>query len=610
MNCNKQIEREGGKGGENLREKIWIILGCLVLLVGMVVLNVTIVEQRSLHKNKQENVMEDGTRRNVWIIKGEGQELTAIVNGEKRTFPLKQNIEKIESVVADLKIKKGTVTRILLKEDRIKGKILAMEEDLIKIDGYGSVPMEKEFRVYALYKEQVEELGKNTLPLGSETVDFFVAKGKISAGLLLEEPSRQEIRVLIRNGESEYFSGLKLTATTDFVVKNGKKESTHKKNEPVTISKSQGKEGRMVITPKGEGKVTLLSVKKSSGTPSYRGTIEITQTKKGFQVVNELPLEQYLYAVIGSEMPVSYGLEALKVQAVCARSYAYNQMLQNGCGAFGAHVDDSVDYQVYNQVPECRETVEAVDATAGQVLTYKGKGITAYYFSTSCGMTASVNEVWQGEEVLPYLQGGVQREKKIEMDLSKEEHFKTFIQNKEFESYDANFPWYRWEVSCSGEQLGGSIEENLPERLEKSPENILVQQKDGAYAKKKVSSIGTVKKIEVMKRGKSGVLCTIRICGSQETIKVTGEYNIRKLLAPGNSTIHRKDGTQVEGMELLPSGFFYIRQEGENIVFVGGGYGHGVGMSQNGVKTMADQGKTYEEILAHYYPQTSLHTEP
>ena len=63
-------------------------------------------------------------------------------------------------------------------------------------------------------------------------------------------------------------------------------------------------------------------------------------------------------------------------------------------------------------------------------------------------------------------------------------------------------------------------------------------------------------------------------------------------------------------MELLPSGFFYIRQEGENIVFVGGGYGHGVGMSQNGVKTMADQGKTYEEILAHYYPQTSLHTEP
>ena len=162
---------------------------------------------------KQENVMEDGTRRNVWIIKGEGQELTAIVNGEKRTFPLKQNIEKIESVVADLKIKKGTVTRILLKEDRIKGKILAMEEDLIKIDGYGSVPMEKEFRVYALYKEQVEELGKNTLPLGSETVDFVVAKGKISAGLLLEEPSRQEIRVLIRNGESEYFSGLKLTAT-------------------------------------------------------------------------------------------------------------------------------------------------------------------------------------------------------------------------------------------------------------------------------------------------------------------------------------------------------------------------------------------------------------
>ena len=74
-----------------------------------------------------------------------------------------------------------------------------------------------------------------------------------------------------------------------------------------------------------------MSVDRSYGTPSYRGTMEFTKAESGILIVNDLLLEDYLCRVVPSEMPVSYGLEALKAQAVCARSYAYKQIEENAC---------------------------------------------------------------------------------------------------------------------------------------------------------------------------------------------------------------------------------------------------------------------------------------
>ena len=122
-------------------------------------------------------------------------------------------------------------------------------------------------------------------------------------------------------------------------------------------------------------------------------------------IVNELPLEEYLYAVIPSEMPTYYGLEPLKVQAVCARSYAYRHLIANSLSSYGAHVDDSVSYQVYNNIEENEDSVLAVKDTYGKVLEYDGDVITAYYFSTSCGHTTSVEDVWANGIATPYLTG-------------------------------------------------------------------------------------------------------------------------------------------------------------------------------------------------------------
>ncbi len=121
------------------------------------------------------------------------------------------------------------------------------------------------------------------------------------------------------------------------------------------------------------------------------------------------------------------------------------------------------------------------------------------------------------------------------------------------------------------------------------------------YESKPVSTIGTVKDVLTGKREKSGILSEIILVGSEGTIKVKSEYNIRTLLAPINDEVTKQDDSTASKLSMLPSAFFVMDKTGKNITFHGGGYGHGVGMSQNGVKAMADSGKDYEEIIKHYY---------
>ena len=107
----------------------------------------------------------------------------------------------------------------------------------------------------------------------------------------------------------------------------------------------------------------------------YAGTIEVRSTENGYTVVNELPLEEYLYAVVPSEMPSSFSPEALKTQAVCARSYVYMQLMRADLAAYGAHINDSTSYQVYNKVEKDKGICRRCGCDmAGEVLTWNGKG--------------------------------------------------------------------------------------------------------------------------------------------------------------------------------------------------------------------------------------------
>lgn len=146
----------------------------------------------------------------------------------------------------------------------------------------------------------------------------------------------------------------------------------------------------------------------------------------------------------------------------------------------------------------------------------------------------------------------------------------------------------------------------MRERYEVNPTQIQVRQKDGTYKSRKVSDIGDIQNIYVRQRGEGGVVTFVEIEGTKETVRVYTEYNIRTLLIGEDTVFERKDKKKVTGLSLLPSGFFYVEKKGDSFVFYGGGYGHGVGMSQQGANTLAGQGKNCLDILTFYFPNTNV----
>jgi stage II sporulation protein D len=132
----------------------------------------------------------------------------------------------------------------------------------------------------------------------------------------------------------------------------------------------------------------------------YSGTIEVWKGKQGLYVINEVPLEEYIKGVVAAEIKESWDMEALKAQAVVARTYAVYQKLKAGKDV-PYHLTSTVLSQVYKGPSPSPAVTKAVDETRGEIVTYEGKPIVAFYHSTSGGMTEDAGEVFQ--QSLPYL---------------------------------------------------------------------------------------------------------------------------------------------------------------------------------------------------------------
>lgn len=572
---------------------------------------------------------------NVWIKKGEGITLDAFVNGIDKSFTAEYNLStSIEKVIGDITITNKKIVQISVKPDMIQGKVLRTGDDFIEVEGYGEIPLEEDYKIYKIYGTlSMEPTG--SILVGYENTDFIVSGGKISAALITENIKAENIRVLIETTDykSIYHKTVSFTATEDFTVSNKDTSKEYKAGDTVTIEPGDAllEKGRITVETATEtGKIQLLSVERSSGNPKYRGSIEIAEDDNGLLVVNELTLEEYLYAVVPSEMPTKYGEEALKVQALCARSYAYKHLMANSLSIYGAHVNDSVEYQVYNNIAENEDSILAVKDTYGKVIEYNGDVINALYFSTSCGHTADAASAWSNNTDLPYLSGKLllaqadgegsdtQNEAAdLYKDLSSEENFKNFITSTDVTTYDSSINWYRWKVTMSVKEIKKVIDNILANRYKANPEAILTmtsEAKDGkeaVFESIPVDTVGTIVDITVLKREASGMISELLIKGSENTIKVRSEYNVRALLAPTYDTLSRLDESEVDNMKLLPSAFFTIDKKEKSgklssITVTGGGYGHGVGLSQNGVKGMVDSGMEYEEIVKYFYEGTEL----
>lgn len=315
-------------------------------------------------------------------------------------------------------------------------------------------------------------------------------------------------------------------------------------------------EGSLLLDGKEEG-IEILSIERAENPPVCKGTLEIKKTEGGLLLINQLPLETYLEAVVPSEMPASYEIEALKAQAVCARTYARKHMEEKELEAeYGADVDDSVNYQVYaNFLPKERSSL-AVKETAGQVLRQNGELISAYYFSTSAGAT-STDEIWGADQAAPYL-------KSVSC------------------SFDAEEPWSRWNVEIPWSKLNeraGTLE----------------------------GCSGQLLTLQIVKKNQSGAVTGLLVTTEGGSSQLSQEYEIRQFLSPKGCTITEMDGCKTEGGVLLPSAYFSLASVPENCFMItGSGYGHGVGMSQTAANAMAKEGYTCEEILNYFFKNIQI----
>lgn len=545
---------------------------------------------------------------------GGKQYLLVYVNSGMQKFPMAGENganSDIKECLCDITLTDEGVVKLTDHTNELtEARVTSYADGLVMIDGYEEpFYLSEEFNVYKTNGAFKASQSAGTL-IGYDKLSLYLKDNMLEAAILTEDIHSKNIRVLISNTDyTGYYHGeVAVSADTDYTITYGEVVEEHKAGERMLFSNGseQLKSGSARITSKEEdGKITLESVKRQSGSPSYRGTIELTRNDKGVIIVNELPVEEYLYGVVPSEMPVTYAEEALKAQAICARAYAYRQMQSDNFAEFGAHLDDSISTQVYNNVPEDERAIFAVDDTYGVVPCYDDEVIEAFFFSTSCGTTSSNSAVWGGYQE-PYLLDTMENEINDLANMSDEENFRNFIDgNLGTDFIEADEPFFRWSVGYTNESMTNTINSHLYERMSAMPEYILAKNSNGSYEKKSIKTIGDVVDIEVTKRGESGIIEEMEITGTAETILVIGQANARALLSPENVTIRKQDGSTLTGWNTLPSAYFYV-EGGNGFIIYGGGFGHGVGLSQNGANDMAKLGYYASDIITHYYTGVEL----
>lgn len=533
----------------------------------------------------QDTSSEINIYKNVYVTNIEDNTITANMYGNIKKFNSGKIAEDVTGCLCDITVEDGKIVGVNTKTDVVSGKVLSVSQDSVEIEGYGSVKLDEDFIMYE--KENSLISNYSSIIVGYALQDFIVADGEVCGAIKNKPLQADNIRVIIKTSgfRDIFFNEAVFCADSGMIVETGEESYETAPGETVVFNPDTEdfNEGRIKLIPKS-GEIQFQSVNRGIGTPSYGGTIEVSLYDEGIVVVNEVGIEDYLKKVVPSEMPSGFNLEALKCQAVCARSYAYTELSNNYYSAYGAHIDDSIQFQVYNNSPRAESTDIAVDETAGQVLSYNGEVVKTYYYSTSCGSTTDVTLWGNTTENYPYFVaecvGGVDRG----LTLTVESEFNTFIKGENEADYDYDCTLYRW-----------SMEESVKEISE-------------GFARSTGKNVGNITDIEVLKRVNGGAAVKVKVTGDKGETVIDSESAIRAAFGNANVDMNTKSGTTRYAN--LPSTFCVFEKvtEGKKLTgfkITGGGYGHGIGMSQNAANKMAES-MTYAQILEFFYRGTTL----
>ncbi len=326
---------------------------------------------------------------------------------------------------------------------------------------------------------------------------------------------------------------------------------------------------------------------------TFEGELLLSVNTRGeMEVVNRLPVERYLVSVISSEMSADAPLELLKAHAVISRSWVLRMMQRRRQSVHPAacHEERSVmadgtrcllrwyDAEGHNSFDVCADdhcqryqgmrratnanAEKAVAATRSMVLTYNGELCDARYAKCCGGTTETFDTCWEDMSV-PYLTS-------VLCPYCNTADTVSMLNAYDQETTD----FYRWEVGYSQEELSQLVDDNLH------------------------ADLGLITDLIPLRRGESGRISLLKIVGSKQSIVVGKELEIRRTLSRSH---------------LLSSNFTVQRTEGDTpattrFTLRGRGWGHGVGLCQIGAANMASKGFTYEEILHHYYIDTTIKT--
>lgn len=533
----------------------------------------------------QDTSSEINLYKNVYVTNIEDNTITANMYGNIKKFNSGKIAEDVTGCLCDIIVENGKIVGVNTKTDVVSGKVLSVSQGSVEIEGYGSVKLDEDFIMYE--KENSLISNYSSIIVGYALQDFIVADGEVCGAIKNKPLQADNIRVIIKTSgfRDIFFNEAVFCADSGMIVETGEESYETAPGEMVVFNPDTEdfNEGRIKLIPKS-GEIQFQSVNRGVGTPSYGGTIEVSLYDEGIVVVNEVGIEDYLKKVVPSEMPSGFNLEALKCQAVCARSYAYTELSNNYYSAYGAHIDDSIQFQVYNNSQRAESTDTAVDETAGQVLSYNGEVVKTYYYSTSCGSTTDVTLWGNTTENYPYFVaecvGGVDRG----LTLTVESEFNTFIKGENEADYDYDCTLYRW-----------SMEESVKEISE-------------GFARSTGKNVGNIKDIEVLERVNGGAAVKVKVTGDKGETVIDSESAIRAAFGNANVDMNTKSGTTRYAN--LPSTFCVFEKvtEGKKLTgfkITGGGYGHGIGMSQNAANKMAES-MTYAQILEFFYRGTTL----
>ena len=340
------------------------------------------------------------------------------------------------------------------------------------------------------------------------------------------------------------------------------------------------------------------------GGRKYRGELEVLRTSQGMlSVVNVLDLEEYLQGVVPQEMNTSWPAEALKAQAVAARTYALVQMTSGKFTAEGFAVSNDTSSQAYGGLEaEVASASAAVYATRGQaVVDGGGKLISAFFHSASGGMTESNEYVWGGAGY-SYLRG--------------------------VPDFDQLSPWYRWQANLTVAEAEqklkaysvdvGGLQGIEPYTPAGAPEVSYRSPATGQYKEYLIRGGSSEAKITATHLrealGLRGRVFTLTAAGGApqpgtlpkaggDVMVVQGAVGVGSRLtggsfavAAGGKTVQLSGGAQLYALRSVPA----------TLTFDGRGYGHGVGLSQWGARGMATLGQDYKAILTHFYSGTQV----